>query len=200
MKATLSGCKTQLVKATLSQAQGLIFVVLVLTGALSRLVPHGWNFTAMGAVTIVSGLLIKNRTLSITAPLLALLISDVVIGFHSTMIYVYGAYALIVGLGLLFSQDRKFKNIILTSVAASLLFFIISNFGVWAQGVMYPLNISGLMQCFMMGVPFYKNQFLSDLIFTPLLFFSLVKLLNSFTLSTIKSGPVLNTSKIIKPT
>lgn len=155
-----------------------IFSVLVLLGSLSRLVPHGWNFTALGAVALVAGLLISNKYLSILAPIAALLISDFFIGFHNTMIYVYGAYALIAVLGFAFSQNKQLKNILGLSLASSLIFFLISNFGVWAADTMYAKTFDGLMQCFAMGVPFYRNQFLSDLIFTPVLFYSFVHLLN----------------------
>ncbi len=169
----------------------ILFVILVFIGALSRLIPHGWNFTAIGAVALVAGFLILNKALAVATPLLALLISDLVIGFHSTMIYVYGAYALIVGLGILFKYQKQFKNIILTSVTGSLLFFMITNFGVWAEGIIYAKNFSGLMESFVMGIPFYRNQFLSDLILTPIIYYSLfyssVHLMNFRSLSKRKS-------------
>lgn len=155
----------------------ILFVVLATLGAVSRLVPHGWNFTAIGAVALVSGLLISNRKLAILTPLVALFLSDLFIGFHNTMIYVYGAYALVAVLGILFSAQAQFKNVVLSSVAGSLAFFFISNFGVWAEGtgavLMYAKTFSGLIECYTMGVPFFRNQFLSDLILTPILFYSL---------------------------
>lgn len=170
-----------------------LVVSLVVLGALSRLVPHGWNFTAIGAVAVVSGLLItSNRLTAILTPLTALFVSDLFIDFHDTMIYVYGAYALSVGVGMLFSKQQQFKNIILGSVVGSLLFFMISNFGVWMSGTAYTPDMSGLMNCYVMGVPFYRNQFLSDLILTPILFYSAiyfkVHLLNFSFLSSRKNA------------
>ncbi len=165
-----------------------IFSVLVLLGSLSRLVPHGWNFTAIGAVALVAGLLISNKYLSILTPIAALLISDFFIGFHNTMGYVYGAYALIAILGFAFSQNKQLKNILGLSLASSLIFFLISNFGVWAAGTGYAKTAEGLMQCYMMGVPFYRNQFSSDLILTPVLFYSFVHVLNFQFFSARKSA------------
>lgn len=157
-----------------------IFTALVVLGVFSRLVPHGWNFTAIGAISLVSGLLISNRFLSLITPFVALVISDLYLGFHYTIPFVYGAYALIAALGFAFNQQKHFKNILAMSVASSLIFFVISNFGVWVveDGLGYAKNFSGLMECFAMGVPFYRNQFLSDLILTPVLFYSFVHLLN----------------------
>jgi hypothetical protein len=165
----------------------ILAIILVVIGVLSRLVPHGWNFTAIGAIALVSGLLVANRKLAVLTPVLALFISDIFIGFHDTMIYVYGAYALIAGVAIVFSSQRSFGKIILYSVASSLMFFVISNFGVWASGLLYPNNLSGLMDCYIMGVPFYRNQFLSDLILTPVLFYLSVHLLNFQFLSVRKS-------------
>lgn len=165
-----------------------IFSALVILGLFSRLVPHGWNFTAIGAIALVSGLLISNRVLSFLVPLVALIISDLFIGFHNTVPFVYGAYVLIAALGFAFNQQKQFKNILAMSVASSLIFFVISNFGVWVvgDGLGYAKNFSGLMECFAMGVPFYRNQFLSDLILTPVLFYSFVHLLNLQLLTNTK--------------
>lgn len=165
-----------------------IFTALVVLGLFSRLTPHGWNFTAIGAIALVSGLLISNRVLSLLVPVVALVISDLFIGFHNTIPFVYGAYVLIAALGFAFNQQKNLKNVLAMSVASSLIFFVISNFGVWVvgDGLGYAKNFSGLMECFAMGIPFYRNQFLSDLILTPVLFYSFIHLLNLQSLTDAK--------------
>ena len=91
-------------------------------------------------------------------------------------------------LGFAFSQSKQLKNILGLSLASSLIFFLVSNFGVWAAGTGYAKTAEGLMQCYMMGVPFYRNQFSSDLILTPVLFYSFVHVLNFQFFSARKSA------------
>lgn len=157
-----------------------LFVFLIMIAIASRLVPHQWNMTAVGAVSVVAGLLIQNRILKILVPVIALLVTDLVIGFHSTVPFVYGGFTLMVLMGSLFSADSQWKKNLLAPLAGSLIFFLVSNFGVWAveSGVAYSKDLSGLFQCYLMGVPFYKTQFVADLILTPFLLNVFVHVLN----------------------
>ncbi len=149
----------------------IIAVALVLVAVFSRLVTHEWNFTAMGASALVAGLLIRTRMLALTVPLTALLISDAVIGFHSTMWAVYAGYLVMVFCGLALAQETTTKKIFGSVIFGSIGFFLISNFGVWVSGQLYPMTLTGLVTSYQMAIPFFRNEILSNVLLTPVLFF-----------------------------
>ena len=96
----------------------------------------------------------------------SMILADAVIGFYSGMFYVYFSLVLIV---LIFSNLAKyinFKNLFLYSLSGSIIFFIITNAGVWFSGLLYEKNLQGLIECYYMAIPFFKNTVLSTLIFS----------------------------------
>ncbi len=140
-----------------------IAFILVALGVLTRLVPHGWNMTLMGAVALSAGFLISRKSIAVLVPLAAVIVSDLFLGFHSTIYYVYGAYILMVALASV-AKGNRWGSVLATSALGSFLFFIITNFGVWHVEGIYPYTLSGLMQSYMMGIPFYRAQFLIDVV------------------------------------
>lgn len=148
----------------------LIFVA-ILTAAFMRLIPHWPNFTPVAAIALFSGTYISRKSLALLIPLSALLLSDLVLGFHSTMIAVYAAFGITVLVGFWLHNRVKFGNIALASVFSSVTFFLITNFGSWISGMMpYPMNFSGLMMAYSAGIPFFNNGLLGDLFYNTILF------------------------------
>lgn len=143
-------------------------LTLVLVAGLSRLIPHPWNFTAIGAMALFSGTRMPNKALAFLAPLLTLIWTDAILGFHVTAVYVYAAVALITIIG--FLTEDKTSRIVAGSFAGSLLFFTITNLGVWFSQSMYPKTVQGLIECFTMAIPFLGNQVLGDLFYAGVLF------------------------------
>lgn len=150
----------------------LFSAVLVLSAVVSRLISHEWNFTAMGAVAVVAGFLISHRWLALAVPLTALLISDVFLSFHNTMVSVYLGYALMTFVGIVMSTKPKLVPVVLSSLFGSFLFFVISNLGVWFEGQLYPRTLVGMTNCFEMALPFFKNEMMSTLILSPIILFA----------------------------
>ena len=146
----------------------LTILTLVLVAGFSRLIPHPWNFTAIGAMALFAGSRMPNKMWAFAAPLLSLLWTDAILGFHETGFYVYAAVALITIIG--FFTQEKFPRIVAGSLAGSVLFFIITNFGVWMAGSLYPKTIDGLITCYAMAIPFFQNQLLGDLFYAGALF------------------------------
>jgi len=146
-----------------------ISLILILTFA--RLIPHPPNFTPIIAVAIVSGYFFKNLNLSILTLLIAMLMSDLFIGFYENMIFVYVSLLIITFTFYKISNKINFKNLFVYGFAGSLIFFIISNFGVWALGspgldnLPYEKSLAGLIECYIFAIPFFGNTFLSTLIF-----------------------------------
>jgi hypothetical protein len=145
-------------------------VGLILVAALSRLIPHPWNFTAIGAMALFGGAQLPSRWTSLVVPMAALFLSDMILGLHSGMIFVYLGFAMIVMLGWMLREGQGLTRLTTMSLVASCVFFLVSNFGVWVMGDLYPVTGSGLISCYVSAIPFFGNQIFGDLFFTGVLF------------------------------
>jgi len=145
--------------------------LLIVAAAFTRLFPHAPNFTALGAMAIFGGSVIKDKKLAFLLPLSALLLSDVCLqlftsvkGFYgTTQFFVYAAFLLITLLAT-FMQKRSATNIALAALWSGVIFFVISNIGVWASSNYYPKTLTGLGACFATAIPFYRNEFFGNFI------------------------------------
>ncbi len=159
------------IKTTISSGIWLCFLLVILA-ALSRLVPHPPNFTPLGALGLFAGSYIAVRRYWLV-PLLALLISDIFIGFYHpvTMISVYLGFFICAMIGrMVLRGHRSILRIGATTLSASVIFFALSNFGDWLSGFNYPLTWEGLVTCYVMAIPFFGNTLLGDLFYVALLF------------------------------
>jgi len=151
-----------------------LVVSLIFAGAMMRLVPHWPNFTPIAAIALFGGTFMKRKDLAFLIPMAAMLISDLIIGFHSTMLPVYLSFIAIVGLGLVLQRKVSVVNTITASLVSSVIFYLVTNFASWTSGLMpYPLNAGGLVQAYIAGLPFFFNGMLGDLFYNALLFGSL---------------------------
>ena len=139
---------------------------LILILALSRLIPHPDNFTPIIALAIMSSYFFRNVNFSYIIMLFSMLLADFFIGFYSHMLFVYLSLFLIVLIFFKISKKINYKNLFIFSFFGSVIFFLISNFGVWLVGNLYERNINGLMECYFMAIPFFKNTITSTLIFS----------------------------------
>ena len=149
-----------------------IFVITaVLIAAASRLIPHPPNFTPIAAMALFCAGNCTNKYSAFIIPLVAMLLSDLLIGFHNTLIPVYVSFIFTVMIGFVVLRNKvKLSSLFTASIMSSVLFFIITNFGVWFQGSLYPKNIAGITECFMLAIPFFKNTLLGDMFFSAILF------------------------------
>jgi len=138
-------------------------VLLIVTLALTRFIPHPPNATAILALSLFGGAAIANKKTAMLVVIAAMLLSDFLIGFHSTLPFVYVSLITLVfyGSGMLNIKSASSKA--LASVNGSLLFFVVTNFGVWMVQDLYPKTISGLVTCFVAGIPFLFNMILSTM-------------------------------------
>jgi hypothetical protein len=153
---------------------------LVLCGAVSRLTPHPWNATPMGAIALFAGAYLSRTWLALLTPLAALLISDTILevtgtkpgnGFYGReQLLVYLGFAVVALFGVLIYYRRRPLPIFLAATGSALAFFLITNFGSWLADPIYPRNLAGLMAAYAAGLPFLRNMLLSDLIYVPLIF------------------------------
>lgn len=148
-------------------------ISFIALGALARLIPHAPNFTPVGAMALFGGTYL-NKKQAFILPILIMILSDIFIGFDSFQmrVFVYGSFLLTVLIGRVLKRNLSFKNTILASLASSILFFIITNFAVWAFTPYYLKTFDGLVNCFIMALPFFRNTLLGDLFYTGAIFAS----------------------------
>ncbi len=149
------------------------FVVLagmVLAAAASRLMPHPPNLTPMTALALFGGGTFADKRAGFLMPLAALFLSDLVLGLYSGLWIVYGSFALIVCIGFWLRTRRRVAPIAGATLAGSILFFVVTNFGVWALGSLYAKTASGLAACYVAGIPFFRNALAGDIAYAAALF------------------------------
>lgn len=151
-------------------SRALAIVAVIVGAAALRIVPHAPNFSPIGAMALFSGAHLSRRGAAFAAPLAALLLSDAVLGFYSHMEVVYGSMALVVCLGWGLAAHRSPARIAGFSLAGSALFFLLTNFGVWAFDDLYPRSVSGLIACYTAAIPFFQSSLVGDLIYAAVFF------------------------------
>ncbi len=157
----------------------VVLGALILAAALTRLVPHPPNFTPITAIALFGGTLLPLRW-AFLLTFGALGLSDVALGilagnwsvtFHTTLPAVYASFAIAVLLGSRVLRWRlTLGRLAGTTFAASLLFFLVTNFAVWLFGDLYPRTGEGLIACYGAALPFFRNSLLGDVVYTGLLF------------------------------
>lgn len=147
----------------------VLVLILIATGLrLSGILPS--NFTPIAAIALFGGTMFYNRGLAFVAPLSILFITDVIIGWHDTMWAVYGSFLLIVIIGQLIRKNPTMLSAMGGALAGSVLFFLITNAAAWLSIAEYSKDLSGLMNCYVAGLPFFRGTLVGDLLFTAVLF------------------------------
>lgn len=161
---------------------------MIIGAVLLRLLPHLPNFAPITAMGLFGGKYITNK-FAIFVPLVALIVSDYLLlyvnpftmhadfshiypisaMFHATTFYVWGSFVFSSLIGIWLRKTKRPEVILGATVGASLQFFLITNFGVWAAGA-YSRGIEGLLQSYLMGLPFLKFTLLGDLFYTGVFF------------------------------
>ena len=155
----------------MSNLRFLVLVGIVLVAAVMRIIPHPPNFTPISAMALFGGASFPNTSVAFIVPLAAMSLSDLFLGgFDATMPFVYGSFAVSVCLGLWIRQRPSVLRIGAAALISAVLFFVISNFGVWLVGGLYPRTAEGLIACYVAAVPFFRQTLLGDLIYTAALF------------------------------
>jgi len=159
--------KTLIIKISLT-------IGLITMAVIWRIINHDNNFAPnlelITLATVLASVIVGMRA-SIIVPITSMIISDLIIGNSSIFIFTWGAFGLI-GLGaiLLRKLNNRPKKQILYSVGfvviSSFTFFLITNFGVWAQG-WYPPTFAGLMTSYELAIPFYRTMLIGNLILVP---------------------------------
>lgn len=145
----------------------ILFIILI--NILSRIVPHLPNMTAVGAMAIFAGSKYRLRT-SVFVVGLSMLWSDYILGFHSVLWATYGSFLVAILLGRLLKKQNKWKMVGVITFISSCQFYFLTNFAVWLTGSMYPRTIGGLIHCYTMALPFFRNSLVGDLLYVTVFF------------------------------
>mgnify|MGYP001559575258 CR=1 FL=1 len=143
--------------------------LIIVFAVLLRIVPHAPNFAPIAAMALFGGAYL-NKKYALIVPLIAMFLSDIFLGFHSAMPYVYGSFLLIGLMGIWLSKHKNLKNVLLATFFSSILFFLITNFGVWLGGNLYSKDLPGFIKCYILALPFFRNTILGDLFYVGLFF------------------------------
>jgi hypothetical protein len=155
---------------TTHHARLIALLSAIVAAAALRLVPHPPNFTPIDAMALFSGAYLGKRWLAFMAPLGAMLLSDLWLGFYPGMWVQYAAVALIVLFAGAALNRLSLLKVVGAALASSIIFFLVTNFGTWALSGMYPPTLSGLAACFVAAIPFFQNTLAGDLFYAGLLF------------------------------
>ncbi len=148
----------------------IVALSMILLAAFSRILPHAPNVTPITAIALFSAVYLGKKYTFIV-PLLAMLASDYVIGFYPAMGWVYGSFVAIGFLGLWLRSHKSVGTTAIATLGGSLLFFVVTNFGVWASSqVSYPHTLEGLGACYVAAIPFFRNTLLGDAAYVTVLF------------------------------
>jgi len=164
----------------LSLKLSILISILIGVGMI-RLIPHYPNFTPIGAMALFGGTYISKKWQAFLLPLGSLFISDIAINYtiyhkiillHSMWFGVYGSFSLIVCLGSFLQKKVNARNVIFSSLSASIIFFLISNFIVWVVDPIniYPNTETGLLACYVAGLPYLLGTVFGDLFYSAILF------------------------------
>lgn len=149
----------------------LVFIPLVIAAIASRFIPHPFNFTAVGAIALFSGAMMVDKRYAYLIPLALLFLTDLFIGFHFSMLPVYGSFMLTVWIGTKIRNNPRWFKIMGASVISSLIFFLITNLPLWYLDLrLYPMTMEGTLTSYEMALPFFRNQLLGDLFYNAILF------------------------------
>ena len=177
-----------------------ILSIIILMAAFTRIMPHPPNFSPMAAIGLFGAAHFAKKWQAFFIPLIGIWLSDLVINnfiyrsldanivwFYNGFYWQYISYVLIIFTGLfIFNKGVSLSKTFGSIVGSSGIFFLVSNFGVWAGGGMYPKNLAGLINCYIAGIPFMNNTIISDFLFTTVLFGSYYLLQSEYSSLKIK--------------
>ena len=161
----------------MKNARFLLGCSLVVLATVLRIVPHLWNLTPVGAVSLFAGATFDRRRWAFAIPLGAMFLGDTLLelltghGYHSLMPVVYATFAVIVCFGMVLRSRRRSPLAVGSgAVASATLFFIVTNFAMWTISTIYPHTFAGLVACYIGGIPYYGTMLIGDVVFSALLF------------------------------
>ncbi|HTZ11440.1 MAG TPA: DUF6580 family putative transport protein [Candidatus Margulisiibacteriota bacterium] len=142
----------------------MLVLFLILTGILLRFIPHAPNFTPVAAIAIFGGAYL-NKKYALIIPLVIMALSDYFLGMHNVVLFTWTGFIASSFIGFWLKRHKNTFGITTASLSSSVVFYLISNFGVWLMG-WYPPTLQGLLTSYVMGLPFLRDFAMATVIYT----------------------------------
>lgn len=168
-----------------SQKNILVLFIICIIAAATRLIPSEMvNFTAIGALAFMGGAMIQNKWLRYALPIGLLAITDVILNtvihseytggtfFYDGMLWVYIPFIISVALGRIILKEATAGKVLFAGIVSGIVFFLLSNFGVWMSGTLYPKTLGGLAEAYYMGLPFFRNTLIGNVVYGLAIYFA----------------------------
>ncbi|MEX0686394.1 MAG: DUF6580 family putative transport protein [Balneolales bacterium] len=148
----------------------LILFLIVVLAAATRFLPHPPNFTPIAAIALFGGAYFSDKRIAFVLPLAVMILSDLFLGLHGTLLFVYFSLILTIFMGFGMRGKVSFIPVLGGAIGSSILFFIITNFGVWISGAYYPKTLDGFILCYTAAIPFFHHTLAGTLLYSAALF------------------------------
>ena len=164
----------------------MIPILILILGIASRLLPHLSNFTPVLAIAFFGGVYLSQRW-SLVLPILLMMVTDLIIGTYSGMMFNWIAIGLCAVFGWQLQKNKGVKNVLMFSFLSALVYFTVSNFGVWLVGGLYSLDAKGFVNCYVMALPFFRNTLISTVVYSVILVLGYEYASVKFKVQSVKS-------------
>ncbi len=160
----------------------IIIISLIILAVLSRLLPHPGNFSPLAAIALFGATYFSNKKWAILVPMAAwwlsdLLLNNTIYAEYQTGFSLFAGYQFwsflsilaIVGIGYILLKRINVVNVLGSALIAAVLFFVVSNFGVWLSGTLYTKNVTGLIECYVAAIPFFHWTLIGNIFYLGLM-------------------------------
>lgn len=141
-----------------------IAALFIIAGVVLRLLPHPWDFTPTRALALFAGAYLSTR-LGTVVVLLVLFLSDIALGLHATMPFTWASFLIVMALGRPLGSGFSAPKLLARTLAGSVVFFVVTNLGVFLLQSLYPKSLAGLIDCYVMAIPFFRNSLVGDVVY-----------------------------------
>ena len=149
-----------------------ILTLMIFAAAFVRLLPHPPNFAPIAAMALFAGTYFDRKQYAFAIPFASMILSDIILGLHSNMPAVYLSFGITVLIGMAIRKNVNVGSIFLAALSSSVIFFLVTNFSSWLASPFYPQTFTGLLECYIAGLVFFRDQanglsfFLNDILGT----------------------------------
>lgn len=150
-------------------SKSILPLIIICIAVALRLLPHPANFAPIAALALFGGVYL-NKKYALVIPLIAMLFSDMILGFHASMLAVYACFFVTGIIGLWLRNHKNVFTVIGASLVSSILFYVVTNFNFWYVDALYPKTLEGLLSSYINALPFFRNTIVGDLFYTGVFF------------------------------
>lgn len=146
-----------------------LFAVVIAASFIMRVIPHPANFVPIGALALLSGVYLKSKW-GVLLAVGVMMLSDMIIGLHSLVLFTWGSFLIFGMIGWWIRKNKNVLRVVGGTLAGSAIFYLVTNFAVWAFTPLYSKTVAGLLDSYYMAIPFFRSAALGDLFYVGIFF------------------------------